>query len=140
MSSRLDLIKDWVPLMKRAHFRANEMPEVVGASGRSLRRVFKREFGKPLQKVLNESRGAEAKEMLLAGNDEKTICEILGFKSAAHFSDWFKGRHGACPRDFVLQSRDAGNGSGKRPNPDVGALGPSLAGREAQVFGHEAKV
>ena len=122
--------------MKRAHFRANEMPEVVGASGRSLRRVFKREFGKPLQKVLNESRGTQAKEMLVAGYDEKTICQILGFKSAAHFSDWFKGRYGACPRDFVLQSR----GSVTSPTTAVVPFESSLSGREAEVFGHEAKV
>jgi len=114
VSSRLDLIKDWIPFMKRAHFRANEMPEVVGASGRNLRRAFKREFGKPLQKVLDESRGTEAKEMLLAGYDEKTICETLGFRSAAHFSDWFKGRYGACPRDFVLQAREGGSAQYER--------------------------
>ena len=98
--------------MKRAHFRANEMPEVVGASGRTLRRAFKREFGRPLQKVLDESRATEAKELLLAGYGEKTICEILGFKSAAHFSDWFKAKYGACPRDFVLHSREAASAQG----------------------------
>src|SRR6185436_1922708 len=104
MASKLDSIKDWVPFMKRAHFRANEMPAAVGTSGRTLRRIFKREFGKSMQKVLNESRSKEAQDLLRAGYDEKTICDLLGFRSTAHFSDWFKDRCGACPRDFIAAS------------------------------------
>src|SRR5688500_5311847 len=100
MSSKLDCIKDWTPLIIKAHYRADELPAVAESSERNVRRVFKALFGRPTQAELDDRRGERAKAMLLSGCDEKTIIDQLGFRSIAHFSTWFKKRFHVSPSNF----------------------------------------
>ena len=100
MNSKLDSITDWMPLFEQAHYRADELPALVQSSDRNLRRFFKERYGKPVQQLIDESRGKKAKLLLLGGMDEKTIINVLGFRTVQHFSRTFKERFGITPTQF----------------------------------------
>ena len=114
MCSKLDRIKDWTPLIIKAHYRADELPAVAQSSERNVRRIFKALFGRPTQAEMDDRRGERARVLLLKGEDEKTIIDHLGFRSVAHFSRWFKQRFGMTPTQF---RRSATNGSEMQTTP-----------------------
>ena len=104
MSSKLDRIKDWLPLIRTARYRAENLPDLANSSARNLRRHFLERFGKPTQERLDELRAEEARDGIMDGESEKVLADRLGFKSSSHFSVFFKRRFKVSPRMFLSRA------------------------------------
>nr|WP_256352227.1 AraC family transcriptional regulator [Pseudomonas gingeri] len=75
--------------------------EVVGASTRTLIRLFIKETGITYRQWVQQVRLAQALTMLEAGEPINRIADSLGFASPSAFSAMFKRILGESPRDYL---------------------------------------
>lgn len=102
MSSRLDLICDWLEKAKLAQFRALGLAQACDVSDRRLRAYFSNRCGKPPQVWLNEIRLWMSIPPLVRGECIKGICSDLNFSRLPTYYDQFRSYFGASPLDLLI--------------------------------------
>jgi len=85
--------------------------ERVGASARTLARLFQRETGMGFTQWRQQVRLAEAVGRLAKGDPVARIADSLGYSSASAFTAMFRRTLGATPRQYL--------GRGRQPNEPV---------------------
>ena len=103
MNSRLDRIRDWTDLAKRAEFDCQRLACLCDVSLRQLERYSKLRFARCPQSWLNDLRLIEAQRLLKSGLTIKEAAYALGFKQASHFCRKFKSYTGVTPTRFVSE-------------------------------------
>jgi AraC-like DNA-binding protein len=81
--------------------------ERVGASARTLARLFQRETGMGFTQWRQQVRLAEAVGRLAKGNSVARVAESLGYGSASAFTAMFHRTLGATPRQYLGRGRPA---------------------------------
>lgn len=79
----------------------------VGASSRTLARLFRQELNMSFQEWRQQLRLTEALPRLLGGDSIQAVASDLGYGSARAFSAMFKRLTGEAPRDYVQDKRAA---------------------------------
>ena len=69
-------------------------------SGKQIGRLIARESGMSYKELLIELRIARAKEMLLAGDSVRSVCERLHYASAPYFIKLFREKTGFTPAKY----------------------------------------
>lgn len=104
LSSRLDQIRDWPLLAKKARYNAQALATISGVTPRQLRRYFTIRKQSCPHKWLHTLRIHQAVELICDGTPIKETAFELGYKDAAHFTHDFTGHFGFSPSKF-LESR-----------------------------------
>jgi AraC-like DNA-binding protein len=86
----------------------DDWADKVGASARTLARLFQRETGMGFTQWRQQVRLAEAVGRLADGNPVARVAESLGYSSASAFTAMFRRTLGATPRQYL--------GRGRQPN------------------------
>lgn len=81
--------------------------ERVGASARTLARLFQRETGMGFTQWRQQVRLAEAVSRLAKGEPVALVSEQLGYASASAFTAMFRRALGATPRHYLARGTDA---------------------------------
>lgn len=77
--------------------------EHVGASARTLARLFRRETGLSFVEWRAQARLVEALSLLSSGKPVGQIARKLGYRSASAFSQMFRRALGRTPREYLVQ-------------------------------------
>lgn len=98
------LLKQVISLIHK-HFKDRWTPEQYAATlhvtARTLQNRIKQASGKSLRQLEQERLLKEARQLLLtSGMHVSEIAIELGFKEAAHFSNWFKAQSGQTPSEY----------------------------------------
>lgn len=107
MSSRLDCIKDWEALARKANYLVSNLAHQSQMSERQLRRYFLLSFGITPSKWLDDLRMRDAQSLLSKGESIKVIALQLSFADAPHFCRAFKRVYGLSPRAFFFLQAQA---------------------------------
>ncbi|AZZ96744.1 helix-turn-helix transcriptional regulator [Pseudoalteromonas sp. R3] len=75
--------------------------EQVGASARTLNRLFHKSFAMSFSQWKQKLRALRAVEMLTAGETQQVIAQQLGFESSSAFNSAFKKYFGTTPRQYL---------------------------------------
>lgn len=94
-------VSEWLPLARRARFKASLAARLCDLSKRQLQRYCQQRFGRPLQDWLDEQRIVAAGYLLQEKKSVKNVAFELGFKQASHFSRQFKRHYGITPSEFL---------------------------------------
>ncbi len=94
----------------------DDWAERVGASARTLARLFQRETGMGFTQWRQQVRIADAVGRLARGEPVARVAESLGYSSASAFTAMFRRTLGATPRQYLGRGRPA-----KGDTADVGA-------------------
>ncbi|HTZ77750.1 MAG TPA: helix-turn-helix transcriptional regulator [Stellaceae bacterium] len=86
----------------------DDWAERVGASARTLARLFQRETGMGFTQWRQQVRLAEAVSRLAQGEPVALVSEQLGYASASAFTAMFRRALGATPRHYLARGADAG--------------------------------
>ena len=103
MASRLDRIKDWSDLARKAEYDPGQLAAICSVSLRQLQRFTKENFQLTPQTWLNTLRLSEAKRLLRDGMSAKSTAITLGYKQLSHFSREFKRHAGLPPTAFAME-------------------------------------
>jgi AraC-like DNA-binding protein len=103
MASRLDRIRDWSALAKKAEYDPKNLAKFCSVSLRQLERFAKETFGLTPQAWLKSLRLAEAQNLLRGGLSAKSTAFTLGYKQLSHFSREFKKHAGVPPTAFAAE-------------------------------------
>jgi len=85
----------------------DDWAERVGASARTLARLFQRETGMGFTQWRQQVRLAEAVSRLAQGEPVALVSEHLGYASASAFTAMFRRALGATPRHYLARGTDA---------------------------------
>jgi len=100
MSSRLDVITDWVNEAKRARYNVNDLEVLCDVSSSQLGRYFVKSFGKPPQRWLDELRVWHAAQLLSTGLQVKEVAARLWFADREHLDHHFQRYLRCAPLTF----------------------------------------
>jgi AraC-like DNA-binding protein len=78
-----------------------ELEREVGASARTISRIFSKETGMSYQQWRQQWRVMRAIELLAIGKSYGYTATMLGFQSESAFVAFFKGMLGSTPREFL---------------------------------------
>jgi len=81
------------------------MCESVGASVRTMQRIFRRELGSNFEYWRRQARLMKAVELLVSGRSVKESAFALGYRQPSAFVDMFRGILGATPGMWVRELR-----------------------------------
>ncbi len=85
----------------------DDWAERVGASARTLARLFQRETGMGFTQWRQQVRLAEAVSRLASGEPVALVSEELGYASASAFTAMFRRALGSTPRHYLARGADA---------------------------------
>ena len=94
---RLAVVTNWPERAQAAHYRAQDLAQLCGASLRELQRFFVCHTGHGPHQWLNELRQTEGLALLAAGHLVKQSAHTLHYLDPAHFSRDFKRFYGLPP-------------------------------------------
>jgi transcriptional regulator GlxA family with amidase domain len=87
--AKLKIVKDWPVRAERLGYSVSALAADCGISVRQLQRFFEIHFGQKPKQWLKRQRLRRALEMLRQGCSVKEAAIVLGYSSAAHFSNDF---------------------------------------------------
>ena len=95
--SRLNRIKNLEGLTHANRYSVQNLAIHLGVSTRQLERFIQKRFGQSPHQWIHEVRMEKAASFLEEGMPLKELKELLGYKTAAHFSHDFKKHFGVAP-------------------------------------------
>ena len=99
--------KRLIPIISELHANPGnpntleQWSEQVGASSRTLNRLFNKSFSMNFSQWKQKLRALRAVEMLEAGHTQQTIAEQLGFESSSAFNTAFKKAFNCTPGQYL---------------------------------------
>ena len=97
--------------LREIHVKLTTNPSVrdiateINISPDHLSRLFRKQFGVPLKKFIQEQRLRYARNLLIEGNTPKHIAYIMHYASESHFISSFRTHYGVTPRQFLIMYR-----------------------------------
>jgi transcriptional regulator GlxA family with amidase domain len=98
-------VQNWPELAAQAHYRVDELVELLDVSDHALRVFFARAFKTTTKKWLHRERILECQRRIKNTEPLKNIAATLGYGGAAHLTHDFKTACGVSPREWAKQER-----------------------------------
>jgi len=97
MNTKLDYVRDWKELARRAQWSVARMAQLSCVSESTLRRRFLRQMGANPRDWIAGQRLLQALNLLREGSSIKEVSTQLGFEHQTNFTRKFKKYWGQCP-------------------------------------------
>lgn len=98
---RIDRVLNWIKANLARELRVEEAAAVAHVTPAAFGRFFRREVGKNFTAYVNDARCGWAALRLMQGAEPiAQIAEACGFPTLSNFSEQFRRRYGAGPREF----------------------------------------
>jgi len=128
-------VEEWPELVRKAHFRADELATALQVSPRSLSRYIHRRFGCTVEDWLDGHRMADAPQALKRIRRIKEASSFLGYHHPRTFSDKFERRYGMHPVEFLARSDRAAFLRRPTPIPEASPPKPDAPSKRGRKRG-----
>lgn len=100
MGMHLERIHDWETLAREAGHQATALARLARVSVRQLERHFKQRCNATPRDWLIQTRLRHATELIRAGQTDKEVAAVVGFRAASSLCHFFKQTTGCTPQEY----------------------------------------